>query len=157
VRRGPGPAALWAAADNPPRVVGSIRGIAAGRPILLPARPLHFDVSPNEAQAAVALESQEVAIVDLAAGRLSHLVRLGSELGQVRFRSDGRAVIAADLGRRMIAVLDPGLGRVTVELRWRCARTAVDETGRRAGLHYREAVTRSRSFTLTAPKWQRLS
>jgi len=108
---------LWVAADNPPRIVAvDLNALRQERPILMPSTPLHLDVSSREPRAAVTLASGDVAFVDLAAGRLSAVAAIGSRLGAIRFRSDGRATVAADLDRRLVCILDPALGRVVVEL-----------------------------------------
>jgi DNA-binding beta-propeller fold protein YncE len=113
----PGERRLWAAAGNPPRLIPlDLEKLHPGRPILLPAMPLHLDVAPEGARACLTLESGEVALIDLAAQRLSALVRVGESLGAIRFRSDGRAVVVADLGRRLVSILDPAGAGIVVEL-----------------------------------------
>ncbi len=108
---------LWVAAGDPPRLVpvdtGSLR---TARPVMLPADAVQMDISGVGARAALTMSSGETAFVDLAEGRISGIVRLDSALGGVRFRSDGRAAIVADLGRRMVCVLDPAQARLAVEL-----------------------------------------
>ncbi len=117
VRRDSSARRLWVAADNPPRVVAiELGALHPGRPILLPSPPVQIDVSPREPRAAVTLASGEVAFVDLAAGRLAGVASIGSRLGAIRFRSDGRAAVAADLDRRLVCILDPESARVVVEL-----------------------------------------
>ncbi len=117
VRADPAGPRLWVAADNPPRAVPvELESFRQGRPVLLPAPPVHFDICPSRPLAAAMLSSGEAALIDLSGGRLSARAGLGPELGQVRFRSDGRAVLAADRGRKLISILDPAGGRVVVEL-----------------------------------------
>lgn len=108
---------LWVAADNPPRLLMlDANSMRAGRPVLLPASPVQMDISATGTQAAVTMTSGEVALLDLAEGRISGIAGLGSRLGGVRFRSDARVVIVADLGRKMVCVLDPAQARLMVEL-----------------------------------------
>ncbi len=108
---------LWVAAGEPPRLVPvDTHSLRTERSVMLPAGAVHMDVSGTGALAAVTMTSGETAFVDLTAGRISGLVRLDSTLGGIRFRSDSRAVIVADLGRRMVCVLDPALARLAVQL-----------------------------------------
>lgn len=108
---------LWAAAGNPPRLVSvDAETLRLSRPILLPSRPIQFDIAAGGSLGAATVESGEVVFVDLAGGRLTGMVSLRSALGGVRFRSDGKAVIAADLDRRLVCIIDPSRRRLMVEL-----------------------------------------
>lgn len=112
-----GAARLWAAAGNPPRLIPiDLEQMRPGRPLPIPAAPLSLDISIEQPIACASLESGEVAFFDLVRGRLSAHIPVGQSLGPVRFRTDGRVAISADLSRRLVSVLDPAAARVVVEL-----------------------------------------
>jgi hypothetical protein len=117
VRPDPRSHRLWVAACSPPRIVPiDLETLRQGRAVLLPSDPVSLDVSPAAPLAAATLRSGEAVFVDLEAGGLLSRIELGPDLGQLRFRSDGRAAIAANKGRIAVSILEPRNGRVVVEL-----------------------------------------
>jgi YVTN family beta-propeller protein len=87
-----------------------------GRGIALPAQPVDFDVSARSPMACATLANGSVVFLDLKARRAFPPVPLGEGLGQVRFRSDGKLVLAADRTRRQLTVLDVAAQAVVTQL-----------------------------------------
>jgi hypothetical protein len=81
----------------------------------LPGGPVDFDVA-NDGTIAVSFGREgRIALVD-AHTRKMRLVDTATEMGMVRFQSDGRALIAADLGRRMLMIYDVASARLITRL-----------------------------------------
>lgn len=78
----------------------------AERDIALPGEPMDFDVAASRDLAVVSYGAEgRLSLVDLKSGAV-RTIDANTELGIVRFQSDGRALIAADLGRRMLLIYD---------------------------------------------------
>ncbi|MBI5280038.1 MAG: hypothetical protein HY858_00045 [Candidatus Solibacter usitatus] len=87
-----------------------------GRRIALPAEPVEFDISPASKLACVTLEGGALLFADLEARRAGPMLKLGGELGGIRFRSDGKIVLVADKARRQLTVVDVAARQVMAEL-----------------------------------------
>jgi YVTN family beta-propeller protein len=75
-----------------------------------------FDLSPDGAAAAVTFgEAGSLALVDLEKGS-TRVLAPGRVLERVRFRSDGRALMAGDVSARSVLMLEPRSGRTIVDL-----------------------------------------
>ncbi len=82
----------------------------------LPGDPLDFDISNAGDTAAVSFGYEgRIALVDLGSGRV-RTIDTGTEMGILRFQSDGRALIAADVGRRQLMVYDVAGARLIARL-----------------------------------------
>ncbi|MBS1873994.1 MAG: hypothetical protein JSU00_12335 [Acidobacteria bacterium] len=82
----------------------------------LPGEARDFDVSPDGETAAVSFGAEgRIALVDATTRKVRSIVT-DTEVGAVRFQSDGRALIAADLGRRMLLIYDVETARLIVRL-----------------------------------------
>lgn len=103
--------------DSPHKIVNiDLGGFQARAEISLPGEPADFDVSPSGEAAAVSFGREgRLALVDLSTKRV-RVIDAGTELGVARFQSDGRALIAADLGRRMLLIYDVAAGRLITRL-----------------------------------------
>jgi DNA-binding beta-propeller fold protein YncE len=100
-----------------PRKLVSI-GLESFRPerqIALPEQPFDFDLSTGRAAAVSFGDQGAIAMIDLRAGRLD-VIPTASEMGILRFQGDGKALIAADVGRRMLQVYDVASRRLIVRL-----------------------------------------
>ena len=76
------------------------------REIALPGEPHDFDIASGDNLAAVSYGREgRLSLVDLGSGAI-RTVEANTELGILRFQSDGRALIAADVGRRMLMIYD---------------------------------------------------
>ena len=117
-RPGPGTDRLWCLVTSPtPSLVPvDVEQGRAGKPIELEAAPLAFALSPTEACAGVTLESGAVQVIDLEAGRTISRMQLAATLGSIQFRSDGKVMLIAERGRRLITVLDAPSGRIVTQL-----------------------------------------
>ncbi len=91
--------------------------------IRLPGEPTSFDIrayyGKNEwvgMGVAGFGPAGSVSLIDLKSGAVQKPVSLGGELGAVRFRKDGKAVLAANLEARQLTVLESPGGGVVVHL-----------------------------------------
>jgi DNA-binding beta-propeller fold protein YncE len=101
-----------------PRRIGVIGldHFRAERDIALPGEPLDFDVATGRDLAAVSYGREgRFSLVDLKTGGV-RTIDANTELGILRFQSDGRAVIVADLGRRMLLIYDVDSARLITRL-----------------------------------------
>jgi YVTN family beta-propeller protein len=111
--------ALWVLCGDPPRLARVLlERFQAGANIPLPALPVDFDLSRDGRFSAVSFGAAGlVCFVDLQAGRAREPVRAGDDIGTVRFRlPDGKHLLAADLGRRLVAILEAPSGKVITNL-----------------------------------------
>lgn len=108
---------LWALCAEPRQLVRvPLDTLRPDRPLPLPGPPFDLDLAPDGRHAAVTFgDSGGLALLDLAA-RSSRIYAGGRTLGRVRFRSDGKALLAGDLGAREVAILDAASGRTVVNL-----------------------------------------
>ncbi len=78
----------------------------AMREVPLPGDPLDFDIASDGRTAAVSFGKEgRVALVDTNT-RNVRVIDTGTEMGILRFQSDGRALIAADVGRHELMIYD---------------------------------------------------
>lgn len=84
--------------------------------IALPATPTSFHAAANGLSAAVSFGEEGFALVDLAQRRAGETIRGNGKIGQVRFQFNSRAVVAANLGRRLISLYEAPSGRLIVHL-----------------------------------------
>ena len=112
--RGPNLLVLY---RNPRRLTAiDMDRFAPSYEIALPGEPLEFDVSGDGEIAAVTHGREgRFSLIDLATRKV-RTVDAGTDLGIVRFQSDGRALIAADKGRRMLLIYDVPTARLITRL-----------------------------------------
>jgi YVTN family beta-propeller protein len=83
----------------------------------LPADPMDMDVSPDGSLLAISYgPAQALSFVDLARRQAFPLVRTTGEIGTVRFQSDSRQLIAANVSERMLSVYHTLTRRLIVHL-----------------------------------------
>jgi hypothetical protein len=70
----------------------------------LPGEPAGFDLLGG--RAAIGLRDGSIAVADLTAGTVSRPLAVAGRLGNVRFRFDGKQILAADLAARQIVIVD---------------------------------------------------
>ncbi|HET8550603.1 MAG TPA: hypothetical protein VFL57_21480 [Bryobacteraceae bacterium] len=93
--------------DNP-RVEGSLQ---------LAPEATDFELSPYRNLCGVAYAGTgSVQMFDLKTGTAGRIIRVADEVGSVRFRSDGEALLVANLSGRMLTVLEAPSGRVIANL-----------------------------------------
>jgi hypothetical protein len=108
---------LWCLMAEPARLMPVDLAPLRARPaIVLPRRPVSFDVASDEPRACIALEGGEAVFVQLDTGLVLPPRMVDDRLGAVRFRSDGRVAIAAGLERRQLILLDAATRDVMVML-----------------------------------------
>ena len=90
--------------------------LAPVREIALPGDAIDFDIASDGQAAAVSFGQEgRIALVDLGTGQL-RVVHTATEMGILRFQSDGRALIAADTGRRELMIYDVATARLITRL-----------------------------------------
>ena len=71
----------------------------------LPADPVNFDIAPNGNVLAVSYGAQQtVSFIDAANKHAYPPIQAGGDVGTVRFQSDSRQLIAANLSQRMLSI-----------------------------------------------------
>ncbi len=108
---------IWTASSQPRQLVRvRLDTLHQDASISLPAEPVDFDISREGDSAAVTFgPAGGLAIFDLSGGA-RRLVAAGRDLGRVRFRSDGRALLVGDTGASTILMVEPRTGRTVVDL-----------------------------------------
>ena len=82
----------------------------------LPGDAYDFDVSLDGQTAAISFGREgRIALMDTATRQIRQITT-STEMGAVRFQFDGRALIAADLGRRMLLIYDVATARLITRL-----------------------------------------
>lgn len=111
------PKSLYVLYREPRRLVSfSLESGAQSWQVALPEDPVDFDLSEDGATVAVSFGSGGgLGIINTTERKLG-VIQTGAELGTVRFRADGRVIIAADLRERMLLLYDVDLQRLMVRL-----------------------------------------
>jgi YVTN family beta-propeller protein len=90
---------------------------AIDQEIALPGVPSDFDLASYLPYAAVSFGTEgRFALIDLGARRAGPVKDLGSEVGAVRFQTNGRALLVANRGARTLEAYQTASGRKIVEL-----------------------------------------
>jgi YVTN family beta-propeller protein len=85
--------------------------------LALPADPMDFDASPDGSLLAISYSAvHALSFVDLAQRQAFPLVRTSGEIGTVRFQSDSRQLMAANVSERMLSVYHTPTRRLIVHL-----------------------------------------
>lgn len=118
MRRTPDAAALWVLCRDPRQLVCvDAKSFQCLARIPLPAEPLDFDLSPDGRTAAVSLaQSGAVLFGDLTSGRAGPPHQFGRRAATVRFRSDGKLLMAANADQSALSILEAPGGGVVVHL-----------------------------------------
>lgn len=112
MRLSPGGEALWVLSRDPQALLQiDLQTGKIVRTIKLPHPPSDFDLNPAQPLAVV-----DTALVNLQQGRMERPLALESGSGLVRFRPDGKQVLAAYPAARLIAVTDVTTGGLLVKL-----------------------------------------
>ncbi|MCX6620432.1 MAG: hypothetical protein NTY38_05030 [Acidobacteria bacterium] len=110
---------LWIAARDPRQLIRlPLNSFKPDSRIPLPGEPADLDLSPVEGLAALAFrQSGNVLFVDLKRHKTGAQVSIGDDAGVVRFRrNDGRTLLAAERSSRRLVILEPGTGRLILQL-----------------------------------------
>lgn len=112
------PTRLWALVNEPRPALHAIAldGEPAPRPIPLAEAAHSVVFAPYDPLAAVALASGAIQFVPLGEAAPAPPVPLAPGLGPLRFRSDGRLLMAAETARRQLTFLDTATRRTVAEL-----------------------------------------
>jgi DNA-binding beta-propeller fold protein YncE len=118
MRLEPGGAALWVISGARRRLSRiDLENFRIDARITTPEAAHDFDLSDWTKIGALSFGTAgSVALVDLPAAKVQRPVHLGDEIGAVRFRSDGKALLVANRGKRMLSVLDAPEGRIITHL-----------------------------------------
>lgn len=97
---------LWVSTVEPPSLVKvRLRELAIEVRVPLPSSPVDFDVANWEARLAVSLEGGGLATLADSSTLDTAIVRKGERFGAIRFRSDGRQFLAANLDDRSLSIV----------------------------------------------------
>jgi DNA-binding beta-propeller fold protein YncE len=117
MRLSPDSKSIWIASAGGRKLVQvELEQFRTGAEIALGDRPADFDLSTWFGRAVVSFgPARQIGIVDLAKRSVERIAADG-DIGSVRFRSDGKAVLVADTTSRMLTVIEPASRRVMVHL-----------------------------------------
>lgn len=117
MRLAPGGKSIYVLYRDPRKLVSiAIDRLQPEWQVSLPEEPFDFDVTLDGTAAAISFgEHGAIGMVDLRTRRVE-MIPSGSEMGMVRFQHDGKALIAADLGRHTLQVYDVASRRLIVRL-----------------------------------------
>lgn len=102
----PKESALWVSVAAPPSIVRiQLREFSLHSRFPLSSTPVSFDVANWEARLATSLSGGGVALVDHSGPAETKVLRGTEQFGLVRFRSDGRQLLAANHSERSISVM----------------------------------------------------
>lgn len=115
---------IWVSARSPACLLRvDLNRLEVEGSIALPEPPADFDLSAYfegggyvDVAAASHGAARAVSLIDIARRRVSTVSRLDGHAGTVRFRSDGRSVLAANTTAQQLTVLDTATGQVIVHL-----------------------------------------
>lgn len=110
---------LWLTSRDEPSITAlDPDSFQTARPISLPAPVVSTDISSRAGLLCAALADGSLHFIDLALRKSAGSVRLanGGAPGSIRFRSDGRALLAGDLARNLLAVVDVERRQLMTEL-----------------------------------------
>ncbi len=116
MRMAPDGKALWVLRRDPPGLTPvHLDSFRSGRAIHLPAAPADFDLTAEAA--AVSLPGMRaLAIANLTTGRLEPLIQTAAEARVIRFRPDGKQVLAGNPSAHTITIADAHSGALLVNL-----------------------------------------
>jgi YVTN family beta-propeller protein len=105
---------LWLLARDPQALVQlDLKTQRLGRTIKLPKPVLDFDLSTS---APLAVIGSPPTLINLESGRVERTLEIDAETIPIRFRPDGKEVLAAHQSRRLISIADVETGRLLVKL-----------------------------------------
>ena len=118
MRIAPDGSALWVLSQDSRKLVRvPVESLRPDAHIALPREPTDFDLSNSTGLGAISYgNAGSVGLVDLASGSVAGLLPIGSSIGNVRFRQDGKALLIANTGERMLTVLETPGGKVIANL-----------------------------------------
>jgi YVTN family beta-propeller protein len=114
MRLSPDGKSIWLLAHDPQALIQlDLRTQRAARTIKLSRPVFDFDLSPSAPLAAI---GSPASLVNLQTGRLERTLGIESDSIPIRFRPDGKAVLAAHASARLISIADVESGRLVVKL-----------------------------------------
>lgn len=118
MRLAPDGASLWVLCREPRQLARLETGERWNQAhIALPGEPVDFDIAPGGEWAAVSFaEGGSVGFADLERRRCQRPVRIGRQADAVRFRSDGKLLLAGNPEERRLSILEAPSGRLLVHL-----------------------------------------
>jgi len=118
MRLAPDGSALWVLNQSARRLVRvGVESLRVEAHIALPMEPPDFDLSNETGLGAISYGSAgSVGLLDLASRSVAQKIQIGSTVGTVRFRMDGKALLIANTGDRMLSVLETPGGKVIANL-----------------------------------------
>ncbi len=119
MRLAPDGRSLWLLCREPRALVEvALTDLRPARRINLPETPADFDLSvQGEPRAAIAIQDRnQIAVANLGKGAVERMLTLPAPPSLVRFRKDGRVVLAGHRGERALSIVEADSGRYVVRL-----------------------------------------
>lgn len=117
MRMAPDGRSLWVLARDPHALVNiPFDNFRAAHRIHLPAAAADFDISQDNLLAAAFPGEGRAGFASSAAGAIERMLPAGPAPSMVRFRKDGKMLLAANRAARTVTALDVAAGRVAVHL-----------------------------------------
>ncbi|MDP2996004.1 MAG: hypothetical protein Q8N47_00865 [Bryobacterales bacterium] len=118
MRLTPDARSLWVLAREPRQLIRlGAASLEVEARIPLAGAPRDFDIARDGARAAVSFGPEGwLAVLNLETRKTEHVLGLGKALGAVRFQSNGRNLLAANLDDRTLTISDVASGRVVTHL-----------------------------------------
>lgn len=118
LRLAPDAQALWVLCTQPPQLARvPLDSMRADARIALPLEPADFDLSAGGHLCAVSYGAHgSLTMFPVNSRRAGRSIPIGEKTGIVRFRSDGRQLIAANIAANVISILETPTGRVVTHL-----------------------------------------
>ena len=118
MRIAPDNSALWLLCRESRKLVRlNLETFRADAQIALPMEPLDFDLTQSGNLCAAGFgPAGSVSLIDLDSRRVARPLHIGSSIGTVRFRQDGKALLIANTAERMLCVLETPSGNVVANL-----------------------------------------
>ncbi len=109
--------ALWVLYRDPAALVElPLDSLRPNRRIRLAAAPDGFDLSTQNQAAIASRQDGSIVLASLAHAKVDRVIAAGAEPSIVRFRQDGRQVIAGSRSERLVTIFDTAGGQVMVRL-----------------------------------------
>jgi YVTN family beta-propeller protein len=114
LRLAPGGKSIWLLARDPQALIQlDLQSQRIGRTIKLPKPVQDFDLHFEQPLAVI---GSPATLINLATGRIERPLAIEGDTGPIRFRPDGKQIIAAHRSTRMLSIADVETGRLLVRL-----------------------------------------
>ena len=117
LRPAPDGRSLWILCPEPPQLVRlPVTSFVPDRRIALPCLPSDFDISPSGNQIAFGCKAGTVGLVNLDTRMMEQVVHIGASVDTLRYRKDGKILLAGNRTERMLSMIDAETAGLIVQL-----------------------------------------